>query len=207
MIASWSCTWEPRLRASGDTITRAAEDAAAKDGDVTFLFVGGVFAIPGSPRRSGVGSSMTWCCAAPRSQDTTPSVLAGAGCCAHLARRRIAGDHEPVQAAQRAGEQGARRCVGPVGTNVDEDDQAVHVRLLLRQGDADGLVDASVGSAMTELSATVLRRAERVPGMPYCDERTLPVRRVFEQVPEPRSLGSAPAERLTPSVWAARGRT
>jgi glycosyltransferase involved in cell wall biosynthesis len=176
------------------TITRAAEDLA-KDGDVTFLFVGGGVRYPGlaeEVRRRKLDDVVL---RGYVPKDTTPSVLAGAGCALISLDDGSRGIMSPCKLHGALASGVPVVYVGPVGTNVDEAIERYTCGISLRQGDADGLVDAVRRLRDDpELAAELSSNARRAFEDAYCDERTLPLfDEVFEQVREPRSLGSTPA--------------
>ena len=176
------------------TMTRAAEDLA-KDGDVTFLFVGGGVRYPElaeEVRRRKLDDVVL---RGYVPKDTTPSVLAGAGCALISLDDGSRGIMSPCKLHGALASGVPVVYVGPVGTNVDEAIERYTCGFSLRHGDAAGLADAVRRLRDDpELAAELSSNARRAFEDAYCDERTLPLfDGVFEQVREPRWLGSAPA--------------
>ncbi|MDP9302353.1 MAG: glycosyltransferase family 4 protein [Actinomycetota bacterium] len=173
------------------TITRAAEDLA-KDGDVTFLFVGGGVRYPKlaeEVRRRRLDDVVL---RGYVPKETTPSVLAGAGCALISLDDGSRGIMSPCKLHGALASGVPVVYVGPVGTNVDEAIERYACGFSLRHGDGDGLADAVRRLRDDpELAAELSRNARRAFEDAYCDERTLPLfDEVFDHLSEPRPLGS-----------------
>jgi len=178
------------------TITGAAE-ALAKDGDVTFLFVGGGVRYPElaeEARRRGLDDVVL---RGYVPKDVTPSVLAGSGCALISLDDGSRGIMSPCKLHAALASALPVVYVGPVGTNVDEAIERYGCGFSLRHGDVDGLADAVRRLRDdAELAAELSRNARRAFEDAYCDERTLPLfDELFQHLREPRPLWSVRTDR------------
>ena len=173
------------------TITRAAEDLA-KDGDATFLFVGGGVRYPELAEEVRRRSLDDVVLRGYVPKDVTPSVLAGAGCALISLDDGSRGIMGPCKLHGALASGVPVVYVGPVGTNVDEAIERYACGFSLRHGDVEGLVDAVRRLRDdAELAAELSLNARRAFEDAYCDERTLPLfDELFEHLREPRRLGS-----------------
>jgi len=173
------------------TITGAADDLA-KDGDATFLFVGGGVRYPElaeEARRRGLDDVVL---RGYVPKEVTPSVLAGAGCALISLDDGSRGIMSPCKLHGALASGLPVVYVGPVGTNVDEAIERYACGFSLRHGDVDGLADAVRRLRDdADLTAELSRNARRAFEDAYCDERTLPLfDELFEHLREPRPLWS-----------------
>ena len=178
------------------TISGAAE-ALAKDGDVTFLFVGGGVRYPElaeEARRRGLDDVVL---RGYVPKDVTPSVLAGSGCALISLDDGSRGIMSPCKLHAALASSLPVVYVGPVGTNVDEAIERYGCGFSLRHGDVDGLADAVRRLRDdAELAAELSRNARRAFEDAYCDERTLPLfDELFQHLREPRPLWSVRTDR------------
>jgi colanic acid biosynthesis glycosyl transferase WcaI len=173
------------------TITRAAEDLA-KDGDVTFLFIGGGVRYPELAEEARRRSLDDVVLRGYVPKDATPSVLAGAGCALISLDDGSRGIMSPCKLHGALASGIPVIYVGPVGTNVDEAIERYACGFSLRNGDAEGLSNAVRRLRDDdELAAELSLNARRAFEDAYCDERTLPLLdEVFDHLREPRPLGS-----------------
>ncbi len=174
------------------TVFRAAEELA-KDGDVTFLFVGGGVRYPELAEEVRRRSLDDVVMRGYVPKDETPSVLAGAGCALISLEDGSRGIMSPCKLHGALASGTPVVYVGPVGTNVDEAIERYACGFSLRHGDVDGLTEAVRRLRDdAELAAELSLNARRAFEDAYCDERTLPLfDELFDHLGEPRPLRSA----------------
>lgn len=156
-----------------ETMVEAA--ARLKDDGVAFLFVGGGVRYPEMEERSAERNLGNVLLRGYVSKDETPGVLAGADCALISLDEGSLGIMSPCKLHPSLAMGVPVVYVGPGGTNVDEAIAEYGCGFSLRQGDADGLVDA-IRSLRDDrpLAEKMSRNARAAFEDAYCDERTLP---------------------------------